>query len=194
MQEKQVTIGKTTYPLPLPFFVMATQNPIESSGVYTLPEAQTDRFLFKVFMKYPSAGDEKQIMERNITLRKFEEFGLVPVITPKEIMKMQELVKSVYLDQRIKQYILDIVTKTRTKDFEHGEFIEWGCSPRASISLFIAAKARAFMEGRNFVVPTDVKNVAHEVLRHRIILSYRARAEGLDSEKIIDEILEEEEL
>jgi len=192
MQEKQVTLGKQTYPLPSPFFVMANQNPLEQSGVYTLPEAQIDRFLFKMIMGYPEYNNESKIMEENMTLMKFEDFKLKPIISPLEIIRMQHLAKRIYLGDNIKSYILDIVRKTRTKDFKYGDLIEWGGSPRASISLFIASKAKALMQGRNFVIPQDVKDVAHEVLRHRIILSYRARAEKVTSDIIIDQILDHE--
>ncbi len=188
MQEMQVTIGKETFKLSRPFFVMATQNPIEQSGVYTLPEAQVDRFLFKLIMGYPEYKEEEKIMEENMTLKKFEDFNLKAVTTPEEILKMQKLTKKIYLCDKIKEYILDVVKKTRTKDFKNGQYIEWGCSPRASIALFIASKAQALLNGRNFVIPSDVKNVAHGILRHRIILTYRAKAENIDSDKIIDEI------
>ncbi len=189
MQETQVTIGKETFKLPTPFFVMATENPLEQSGVYTLPEAQIDRFLFKLLMGYPTYNEEKKIMEENMTLKKFEEFNIRAVISPNDILKVQKLTKKVYLDDKIKRYILDIVKRTRTKDFKYGEYIEWGSSPRASISLFIASKAKALMSRRNFVIPSDVKAIVHDVMRHRIILNYRARAEGVDSDKIINEIL-----
>lgn len=192
MQERQVTIGKETFALPVPFFVMATENPLEQSGVYTLPEAQVDRFLFKVLMGYPKYEEEEKIMEQNITLNKFEDLDIKPIVSPEKIIKMQNLTKAIYLARSIKKYILDIVSKTRTKDFKHGELIEWGGSPRAGIALFIAAKANALMSGRNYVIPLDVKAVAHEILRHRIILSYRAKAEGIDSDRIIDEILSNE--
>ncbi len=189
MQEKQVTIGKTTFPLPEPFFVMANQNPIENEGVYSLPEAQIDRFIFKLVIGYPEAEDEQKIMETNTTLRKFEEFDLQPVITAEKILEMQEATKRVFLDNKIKEYILQIVKKTRNKDFETGNYIELGCSPRASIALYIAAKAEAILQGRNFVIPSDVRQVIEDTLRHRIILSYRAKAEGITSEKIIADIL-----
>ncbi|MDO8508503.1 MAG: MoxR family ATPase [Nanoarchaeota archaeon] len=189
MQERQVTLGKETYTLPDPFFVMANQNPLEQSGVYTLPEAQIDRFLFKVIMGYPEYDHESKIMEENMTLKKFEDFNLKPIISPMEIIRMQKLAKRVFLGENIKHYILDIVSKTRTKDFKYGGLIEWGGSPRASIALYIASKAHAMMQGRNFVIPSDVKDVAHEVLRHRIILSYRARAERVTSDIVIDELL-----
>jgi len=189
MQEKQVTIGKTTFKLPLPFFVMATENPLETSGVYTLPEAQIDRFLFKILMGYPEIEDERRIMESNITIKKFEDFKLNAISSPQEILKMQSLVKKIYLSNKVKEYILRIVEITRTKNFEHGKYVEWGASPRASIALFIASKAKALTQGRNFVIPKDVKDIAHGVLRHRLILSYKAGAEGITSDKVIDEIL-----
>lgn len=192
MQEKQVTIGHNTFGLPSPFLVMATQNPLEQSGVYSLPEAQVDRFLLKILVNYPKYEEEKKIIEQNMTLRKFEDFGIRPLTNPEEILKMQELVKHVYLDDKVKKFILDIVHKTRTKDFRHGELIEWGCSPRASIALYIAAKARAFIEGRNFVIPEDVKKIANGVLRHRILLSYRARSEGVTSDVVINHIISKE--
>ena len=189
MQEKQVTIGKTTFKLPLPFFVMATENPLETSGVYTLPEAQIDRFLFKILMGYPEIEDERRIMESNITIKKFEDFKLNAISSPQEILKMQSLVKKIYLSNKVKEYILRIVEITRTKNFEHGKYVEWGASPRASIALFIASKAKALTQGRNFVIPKDVKDIAHGVLRHRLILSYKAGAEGVTSDRVIDEIL-----
>ncbi len=192
MQEKQVTIGKDTFKLPYPFFVMATQNPIEQSGVYSLPEAQVDRFLFKVIMRYPKKEEEEKIMSDNTTLRKFSDFNLRPASSIKDLLNMQKTTKRIYLSPRIRKYILDIIEKTRAKDFKYGEFIDWGCSPRASIALFIASKARALMKGRNYVVPKDVKDVAHEVLRHRIILSYKAGAEGVTSDIVISQILDKE--
>lgn len=189
MQEKQVTIGKQTFKLPIPFFVMANQNPLENEGVYDLPEAQIDRFLFKVIFGYPEEKDEFRIMEQNITFKKFEDFGLKPIISPKKILELQKLTHEVYLDDKVKKYILEIVNKTRTKDFEYGKYVELGGSPRASIALFIASKSQALLSGRNYVIPEDVKEVAKDVLRHRLILSYRARAEGVDSDKIVDEVL-----
>lgn len=189
MQEKQVTIGKETYKLPLPFFVMANQNPLEQEGVYTLPEAQIDRFLFKIIFSYPKPEDEAKVMEHNATFAKFETFDIKTILSAKKILEMQKLVHQIYLDDKVKKYILDIVWKTRNKDFKFGEYIEMGGSPRASINLFIAAKAEALLRGRNYVIPKDVNTIAIEVLRHRIILSYRAQAEGVTSEKVIEEIL-----
>ncbi len=189
MQEKQVTLGKKDYPLPKPFFVMATQNPLENSGVYPLPEAQIDRFLFKLIMSYPSKEEERIVMEQNMTLKNFEDFDLKKVTSSKEILEMQELVKKIYLDEKIKDYILNIVNLTRTKDFKLGEYIEWGASPRATIALFIVSKARALINGRDFVTPKDVKDSVHDVLRHRIILSYKAQIQKITSDNVIDEII-----
>jgi len=190
MQEKQVTIGRKQFSLPDPFFVMATENPIENAGVYPLPEAQVDRFLFKLLMGYPKEKEELLIMETNMTLKRFEEYDLKPVITPKDIVKMQEIVKKVYLDENIKKYIVEIVKKTRARDFEHAEFVSYGASPRASIGIFIASKARALMQGRNYVLPEDVKHVVYDVLRHRLILSYKATVQKISPDSIIKEILD----
>ena len=188
MQERQVTIGKTTFHLPNPFFVMANQNPIETEGVYSLPEAQIDRFLFKIIIHYPESLDEERIMEENVTFKKFEDFNIKTVVSPEKIQALQKLTHEIYLDRKIKQYILGLIKKTRTKDFEYGSYIDLGCSPRASIALFIAAKAEALIHGRNFVMPIDVKTVAKDVLRHRLILSYRARADNVSPEMIIDSL------
>ncbi len=191
MQEKQVTIGKETYPLPSPYFVMATKNPIENVGVYNLPEAQVDRFLFNILMGYPKEEDELKIMEENITLKKFEDFDIKSAITMKDILKMQSYVHKIYLDENIKHYILDIVKKTRDKNFKNSEALQYGCSPRATISLYIASKACALEQGRNYVIPEDVKTVVYDVLRHRLILSYKATIQKIKSEDIIDNILDE---
>ncbi len=191
MQEKQVTIGKETFPLPNPFFVMATKNPLENIGVYALPEAQVDRFLFNIIMGYPKEEEELKIMEENITLKKFEEFNIQPVITTSDILRIQKYVSKIYLGDSIKRYIMEIVKKTRNKDFQNSDCLQYGVSPRATISLFIASKARALMEGRNYVIPEDVKTVAYDVLRHRLILSYKATIQKVKSEDIIDNILEE---
>lgn len=189
MQERQVTIAKETYKLPQPFFVMANQNPLEQEGVYTLPEAQIDRFLFKIIFSYPKPEYEAKVMEHNMTFNKFENFPIKSVFNPKKILELQRLVHDIYLDEKIKKYILDIVWKTRNKDFKYGEYIEMGGSPRASINLFIASKAEALLNGRNYVIPKDVNTIALEVLRHRLILSYRAQAEGVTSERVVEEIL-----
>ncbi len=190
MQEKQVTLGKSDFALPKPFFVMATQNPLEQSGVYSLPEAQIDRFLFKLIMTYPKRDEEKQIMEQNMTLKKFDDFSLKKVTNPQEIIEMQVLVNDIYIDEKVKDLILDIIELTRTKKFKYGEYLEWGASPRATIALFITSKARAMVNGREFVVPQDVKDSVHDVLRHRIILSYKAEILKITPDMVIDAILE----
>jgi len=191
MQEKQVTISKETFSLPEPFFVMATQNPIETEGVYSLPEAQVDRFLFKIDVTYPHSKHELKVMDSNTTFKKFEDYKLNTIISPTSIIAMQNLTHQIYGDEKIKKYILEIVKRTREKDFELGKYIELGCSPRASISLFHASKAQALINGRNFVIPTDVKTIAKDVMRHRLILSYKARADKVTSDMVIDEILRE---
>ncbi|MBI2449272.1 MoxR family ATPase [Candidatus Pacearchaeota archaeon] len=190
MQERIVTIGKENYPLSAPFFVMATQNPLEVSGVYFLPEAELDRFLFKLNVTYPSIEDEIKILKTNINLRDFEEFNIKAVTSPKEIVAMQDIVKKIYVAPEVEKYIVRIVHMTRKKEgFEHAKFVEWGGSPRASIGIYIAAKAEALMQGRKFVTPDDVKKIAFDVLRHRIILTYAAQVEGINSDFIIKEIL-----
>jgi len=189
MQEKQTTIGKKTFKLPEPFFVMATENPLETSGVYPLPEAQIDRFLFKILMTYPEKEEEKKVISENLTLKKIDDFGIKSVTSPSEIIKMQEITKKIFLSEEVKDYILNIVTPTRNGKFKNSEFIEWGASPRAGIALFIASKAEALMRGRNYVTPEDVKNIAHDVLRHRIILNYEAQAQKISSDDVITSLL-----
>ena len=184
MQEHQVTLGDNTYSLPEPFLVMATQNPIEQEGTYPLPEAQVDRFMLKVVVGYPKKDEEKQIIRMNNS-------GVFPkasaVVTPQEIMKAREVVREVYMDEKIERYIVDIVYATRTP--EDYDFISFGASPRASISLSMAAKAYAFIKRRGYVIPEDVRAVCPEVLRHRIGLSYEAEAENVTSEQIIEQII-----
>ena len=192
MQELQVTIGKKTFTLEAPFIVLATQNPIETRGTYPLPEAQLDRFLFKSMVNYPELEEERKIMERNISIYDFKEFKLNKICSMKDIINMQLMVKRVFLHEKIKDYIAQIVEATRVPDdynIKLGRYLEWGASPRASINLYIAAKANALLHGRSFVVPQDVKDLAHNVLRHRLILSYDARIMNVTVEKIIDEIL-----
>ena len=190
MQERQVTIGDQTFKLPEPFLVMATQNPIEQEGTYPLPEAQVDRFMLKVVVGYPKKDEEKQIIRMNNS-------GVFPkasaVVTPQEIMKAREVVREVYMDEKIERYIVDIVYATRTPE-DYGlssikDFISFGASPRASISLSMAAKAYAFIKRRGYVIPEDVRAVCPEVLRHRIGLSYEAEAENVTSEQIIEQII-----
>ena len=190
MQERQVTIGEQTFKLEEPFLVMATQNPIEQEGTYPLPEAQVDRFMLKVVINYPKQEEEKLIMRQNITnaLPKTEK-----VIKPQEILKAREIVRQVYLDEKIENYITDIVFATRyPKDFKLERFnhmIAYGASPRASINLALAAKAFAFIKRRGYVIPEDVRAIAHDVLRHRLGLTYEAEAENITSEDVIREIL-----
>lgn len=191
MQERQVTLGKESFKLPDPFFVMATMNPLENAGVYPLPEAQVDRFLFKLKVDYPSEEDEAKVMDQNMTFMSFEELGVNSVLSAEEIIKMQDLVKKVYLGENIKRYILKIVRKTRDKNFKFAEYIDYGVSPRSSIAFYIAAKANALANRRDFVLPEDVNSAVHNVLRHRLLLSYKATIHNLTSEEIIDELLKE---
>ena len=193
MQEKEVTIGDTTYELPVPFFVMATQNPIEQGGVYTLPEAQVDRFLFKIIVDYPTSQDEIEILNRNMTLRHFESYELNAIINPQKIIEMQQDTKKIYMSREIAQYIVDIVDATRNSSnykIEKGKYIGYGASPRASIGLFIASKAQALLKKSPYVLPEHVKEIARNVLRHRILLNYEGQAENVNSDVIIKEILE----
>lgn len=190
MQERQVTIGEKTFKLPAPFLVMATQNPIEQEGTYPLPEAQVDRFMLKVVIDYPKKEEEKLIIRQNI-LGEME--TVKPVITAQEIIDARNIVREVYLDEKIEKYIVDIVFSTRFPS-DHGmphlkNMIAFGGSPRASINLALAARAYAFIKRRGYVIPEDVRVVCHDVLRHRIGLSYEAEANNLTSEEIISEIL-----
>lgn len=191
MQERQVTIGETTFPLPQPFLVMATQNPIEQEGTYPLPEAQVDRFMLKVKIGYPTKAEEKLIIRQNMTEGQFPQAHAV--VKPEDIIKARQVVSSVYMDEKIERYIVDIVFATRTPaEYELEKLstmIGYGCSPRASISLAKAAKAYAFIKRRGYVIPEDVRAVCHDVLRHRIGLTYEAEAENMTAEDIITEIL-----
>ena len=192
MQEKQVTIGKETFPLTPPFFVIATQNPIETLGTYPLPEAQIDRFLFKLDLDYPSKNEERRIIEKNISMQKFEEFSIRPAISSKRIIEMQELVKKIGHKEKINEYIVDLVSATRQPskyNIKLGKYIQWGASPRAGISLFIAAKADALLKGQAFITPDNIKSVVSDVIGHRIILNYRGEAEGITTNNIIKEII-----
>ncbi|MBU4502881.1 MAG: AAA family ATPase [Nanoarchaeota archaeon] len=192
MQERQVTIGRETFPITKPFFVMATQNPIESAGTYELPEAQIDRFLFKVLVKYPSLSEEKVIIDQNIDVKPLEAYGLKPITNAKEIIEAQEFTKTIFLSEKIKTYITKIVDSTRNPKkygIKLGEYIEYGASPRASIGLALAARAEALIKGESFVKPQHIKNIMHEVLRHRIILSYEGMAKKISTDDIINEIL-----
>ena len=189
MGERSVTIARKTYPLGSPFFVMATENPLEVSGVYSLPEAQIDRFLFKLLIGYPNCEDEKKILNQNITIYDFEDYPLKSILSPKKILELQKLVKEVYTSEVIEEYIVKIVSETRDKDFEMANYISYGASPRASIALHIAAKAEALINGRDYVTPKDVRVVTYPVLRHRIILNYEAEAEKVSTDSVIKHIL-----
>jgi len=191
MQERQVTIGDTTYPLEDPFLVLATQNPIEQEGTYPLPEAQVDRFMFKVLVSYPSKEEEYMILER-FTLQPPVE--VKPVLDLEQIRHMREVVKTVYVDEKVKRYILDIVFATRNPS-EYGldelsGLIEFGSSPRATLYLATAAKAHAFLRGRGYVIPEDIKLIGPDVLRHRIILTYEAEAEEITTDDIVKKVFE----
>lgn len=195
MQERQVTIGEQTFKLDDPFLVMATQNPIEQEGTYPLPEAQVDRFMLKVIIGYPKKEEEKLIIRQNISGRKID---IKPVLQPSEIIEAREIVQKVYIDEKIERYIVDIVFATRfPQDYGLGELkemISFGASPRASISLALAARAYAFLKQRGYVNPEDVRAVCHDVLRHRIGLSYEAEANNMTAEEIISEILNKVEV
>lgn len=190
MQEKQVTIGPESYRLEEPFLVMATQNPIEQEGTYPLPEAQVDRFMLKVVISYPKKAEESLIMRQNLA----QDFPAASrIVKPDDIIRAREVVKEVYMDEKIEKYILDIVFSTRfPQDYSLAKFqpmIRYGASPRASINLAMAAKAYAFIRRRGFVIPEDVRAICHPVLRHRIGLTYEAEAENLQTEDIVTEIL-----
>ena len=192
MQERQVTIGEETFKLSTPFLVLATQNPIEQEGTYPLPEAQVDRFMMKVIVDYPSITEEKEILERASTISKNK---IKSIVKSKTILDAQELVNEIYIDSKISDYILNIVFATREPDkfslSKLSDLITFGASPRASINLVLASKAKAFIDGRGYVIPEDVKYVAKDILRHRILLSYEAEAEEISSEDIIDQLLHE---
>ena len=191
MQEKQVTIGDTSFKLQAPFLVMATQNPVEQEGTYPLPEAQVDRFMLKVVLPYPNREEEKLIVRANVSTAGFEKPN--KVVDPKQIVRAREVVKQIYMDEKIEKYIVDIVYATREPEYYQLEkvkhYISFGGSPRASISLANAAKSYAFLKKRGYVIPEDVRAVCKDVLRHRIGLSYEAEAENVSTEDVITTIL-----
>lgn len=195
MQERQVTIGDNTFSLDEPFLVMATQNPIEQEGTYPLPEAQVDRFLLKVVIGYPSKEEEKLIIRQNITNERKE---VRPLLRPQEIIEVQKVCEKIYIDEKIERYIVDIVFATRfPADYGLNDLvsiIDFGASPRASISLARAARSYAFLRGRGYVVPEDVRAVAHDVMRHRLGLTYEAEANNITADDIISEILDKVEV
>jgi MoxR-like ATPase len=192
MQEKQVSIGEETFRLEEPFLVLATQNPIEQEGTYPLPEAQLDRFMLKVKVGYPSKVEEREIMERMAVTE--VEKNINPVMSLEDVMRLRKLVDDIYMDSKIKEYIVDIVFATRQPE-EYGislkNYIEYGASPRASICLALASKAHAFIQGRGYVTPFDVKSIGMDVLRHRVITSYEAEAEEMDADDVIKKIFDE---
>ena len=191
MQERQVTIGEKTFKLGQPFLVLATQNPIEQEGTYPLPEAQVDRFMLKLNVSYPSKEEERQIMDRMAVVGK--EPSVAPVISPEDIIKVREVINEIYIDDKIKEYIINIVFATRdpkAHKLDLAQYIQYGASPRATINLVIAAKAHAFIQGRGYITPQDVKSIGLDVLRHRVIVSYEAEAEGLSSEDVLKQIFD----
>jgi MoxR-like ATPase len=195
MQERQVTISDTTYLLPEPFLVMATQNPIEQEGTYPLPEAQIDRFMLKLKITYPNKSEERKILDRMTTGK---EIIVTPIIKPEKILQARNLIHEIYVDEKIKDYVVDLVFATRTPaDYNLNDItdlIEYGASPRATIYLILAAKAHAFLKNRGYVIPDDIKAIAMDVLRHRVIVTYEAEAEEIQSEELVQRILDEIEV
>ena len=192
MEERKVTIGRETFSLPEPFYVLATQNPLEQAGVYPLALAQIDRFMFKVFVDYPKENDEIYILDQNTEVKTVEDFSINKVLTPSEILEIQSLVRSISISDEVKEYIMGLINATRRPadyGIKEGGYIEWGASPRASIYLSVAAKATALMNNRTFVIPEDVRAIAHEVLRHRIILNYEGKAKGINTDQIVSSII-----
>jgi len=192
MQERQVTIGDQTYALPQPFLVLATENPIDQEGTYPLPEAQMDRFMLKLLVNYPDREEELQILNSNATSKEARQVN--QVVDAETIFRSRKLIDQVYLDNKLKGYLVDLVLATRQPN-EHGaseleSFIRFGASPRATISLAMASKAVAFMQGRSFVTPQDIKDIAPDVLRHRVMITYEAEAENVDSDQVIQKILD----
>ncbi len=191
MQERQVTLGDTTYPLEEPFLVLATQNPIEQEGTYPLPEAQVDRFMLKLRISYPSKEQERAILKR--MARTVNRLDVEPVLEPSDILRLRELTDEIFMDEKIEEYIVDLVDCTRNPDayqLDIGDLIRYGASPRATIYLAMAARAYALLQGRGYVTPQDVKSVAMDVLRHRVILTYEAEAEERTPESIVAQILD----
>ncbi len=191
MQERQVTIGDGTYPMDDPFLVMATQNPIEQEGTYPLPEAQVDRFMFKIRVSYPNKAEEHEILKK--MARTNPAVDVAPILTPADVKRLRALSDEIYMDEKIEEYIVSLVEASRNPDayeLNIGQYIRYGASPRASIFLAMASKANALIEGRGYVTPQDVKTIAMNVLRHRVILTYEAEAEEKTSEDIIEMILQ----
>jgi MoxR-like ATPase len=195
MQERQVTIGETSYPLDDPFMVLATQNPIEQEGTYPLPEAQVDRFMLKLRITYPEKGEERQILDRMATSS--PKLDVDAVMTPDDVKRLRVLADEIYVDEKVRDYIIDLVQATRTPGdykLDIADLIQYGASPRASIYLTMTSKAHAFLQGRGYVTPQDVKTIGMDVLRHRVIVSYEAEAEEMTSEDIISKIFDNVEV
>ncbi|MEA3230080.1 MAG: MoxR family ATPase [archaeon] len=189
---ENAVIGKESFGLPEPYFVLAIQNPFSETGNYPLPLAYRDNFLFKVSVNYPASEDEQKIVESNTLVKKFEEFNVKRIMTPGDIFEMQGLVKGIYMSPELKKYIVNIVDATRNPEnygLKYQNYIEVGGSPRASIDLSMAGKATAFLHGRDYMIPEDVRDVVHNVLRHRIVLSYEGEAAQLSIDKIVDDII-----
>jgi MoxR-like ATPase len=195
MQERQVTIGNETFPLPVPFLVLATQNPIEQEGTYPLPEAQVDRFMLKLVVNYPSNKEEKEILERMAIGKAIK---VSPIMSIDRIMALRKLMHEIYIDEKVKDYILDLVFATRDpQDYKLPDLkplISYGASPRASIMLTLASKAHAFLQGRGYVTPDDVKQIGSDVLRHRVLVTYEAEAEDITSDDIVKKIFDQVEV
>jgi len=191
MQERQVTIGDETFPLPEPFLVLATQNPIEQEGTYPLPEAQVDRFMLKLSVDYPSREEERLILDRMAATN--HQLKAAAVIHPQDVLSARDLVDAIYIDDKVKEYIIDLVVATRTPQafkLDLGPYIQYGASPRATLYLTLAAKAHAFISGRGYVTPQDVKSIGADVLRHRIIISYEAEAEEITADTIVQRVFD----
>ena len=191
MQERQVTIGDETFPLPEPFLVLATQNPIEQEGTYPLPEAQVDRFMLKLKITYPTKSEEHQILKR--MARSAPDLSVEPIIEPSDIVRLRALVDEIYMDEKIEEYILNVVEATRDPGMyglDIADLLRYGASPRATIFLAMAARGQAFLEGRGYVTPQDVKTIGMDVLRHRVIVSYEAEAEEKTSEDLVQQIFD----
>jgi MoxR-like ATPase len=191
MQERQITLGDETHPLPEPFLVLATQNPIEQEGTYPLPEAQVDRFMLKLRIGYPSREEERQILDRMATTA--GPAPITPVVSPADILDARRLVDQIYVDDKIKEYVVDVVFATRdpaAAGLDLAPLIEYGASPRATLALTLAAKAHAFLDGRGYVTPQDVKSIGPDVLRHRVIVTYEAEAEDVDADAVVRRVFE----
>ena len=193
MQEHKVSIGDETFDLPEPFFVMATQNPAEQGGTYPLPEAQKDRFMFKIYLDYPKKINERKIIDMNANIMDDADFGVEAVVSQQDIRDMQEFSKHVKVSEEVKAYIVDLVDATRNPaeyGLEYEEYIEWGCTPRASINMALAARANAIYNKRHYVTPKDIRSVIDDVFIHRIMLNYEGEAKGIEVQSIIDDIVD----